>query len=191
MFVMKMLMHSCCGPCSTVCIERMKDKYDLSIFYYNPNIEPVEEYEKRKAYQKKVCDHFGIPYVDFDYDNGAWRKFVEGLENEKEGGARCTKCFYYRLKKTAEFAKENGFDIFTTTLTVSPYKNSIVINKVGAMLEEETGVKFLQESFKKMDGYKRSIELSKELGLYRQHYCGCLYACRFNTNKKEIGENVE
>lgn len=184
-----MLMHSCCGPCSTVCIERMKDKYDLSVFYYNPNIEPVEEYEKRKEHQKKVCDHFGIPYVDFDYDNGAWRKFVEGLENEKEGGARCTKCFYYRLKKTAEFAKENRFDIFTTTLTVSPYKNSIVINNVGAMLEEETGVKFLQESFKKMDGYKRSIELSKQLGLYRQHYCGCLYACRFNTNK--TGENVE
>ena len=181
----KLLLHSCCGPCSTVCIERMKDKYELSIFYYNPNIEPVSEYEKRKLNQKKVCDHFGIPYVDFDYDNGAWRKFVEGLENEKEGGARCTKCFRYRLEKTAKFALEHNFDAFSTTLSVSPYKNSQTIFEVGKALENEFGIKFLEENFKKQNGYLRSIELAKELGLYRQHYCGCLYACRFNQNKEE------
>lgn len=185
----KLLLHSCCGPCSTVCIERLKDLYDLEVYYYNPNIEPVEEYEKRKTYQKKVCDHFGIPYVDCDYDNGAWRKFVEGLENEREGGARCTKCFYYRLEKTARYAKEKGFDLFTTTLTVSPYKNSATIFEVGKQLENELGIEFLAESFKKHDGYLRSIQLSKELGLYRQHYCGCLYACRFNKQKEE--QNAE
>lgn len=189
-FMEKLLLHSCCGPCSTVCIERMKDKYDLTIFYYNPNIEPVEEYEKRKAYQKQVCDHYGIPYADFDYDNGAWRKFVEGLENEKEGGARCTKCFYYRLKKTAKFAKENGFDCFSTTLTVSPYKNSKTIFEVGKVLEKELEIKFLEENFKKQDGYLRSIELSKQLNLYRQHYCGCLYACRFNKQGEKFDQTI-
>jgi len=186
----KLLLHSCCGPCSTVCIERMKDKYNLTIFYYNPNIEPVEEYEKRKAYQKKVCDHYGIPYTDFDYDNGAWRKFVEGLENEKEGGARCTKCFYYRLKKTAAFAKEHHFDCFSTTLSVSPYKNSKTIFEVGKMLENEIGIQFLEENFKKQDGYLRSIELSKQLNLYRQHYCGCLYACRFNKKGEQFDTTI-
>jgi len=184
-----MLLHSCCGPCSTVCIERLKDKYDLTVFYYNPNIEPVSEYEKRKEHQKKVCEHFGITYVDFDYDNGAWRKFVEGLENEKEGGARCTKCFFYRLEKTAKYASENNFDIFTTTLSVSPYKNSATIIDVGQQLEKIYKIEFLPESFKKNDGYLRSIQLSKELGLYRQNYCGCLYACRFNKQNK--GEDVE
>ena len=157
----------------------------MTVFYYNPNIEPVEEYEKRKEHQKKVCEHFGIPCVDFDYDNGAWRKFVEGLENEKEGGARCTKCFYFRLEKTARFALEHNFDMFTTTLSVSPYKNSAVIISVGQQLEKDYGIAFLAESFKKQDGYLRSIQLSKELGLYRQNYCGCLYACRFREKKGE------
>lgn len=172
----KLLLHSCCGPCSTVCIERLKENFDLTVFYFNPNIEPREEYEKRKTEQKKVCDFFNIPFVDCDYDNEGWHKAVRGLEKEREGGARCEKCFAFRLEKTAQFAKENGFDLFSTTLTVSPYKKTEVVNFAGRCVSEATGVKFLEESFKKKDGYLRSVALAKELGLYRQHYCGCMFA---------------
>ncbi|MBP3431470.1 MAG: epoxyqueuosine reductase QueH [Clostridia bacterium] len=174
----KMLLHSCCGPCSTVVIERLKDDYDLTIFYCNPNIEPLEEYEKRKVEQQKVCSIMAVPFLDFDYDNAGWRKFVEGLENEKEGEARCTKCFQFRLLKTAEFAKKNGFEIFASTLSVSPHKNTNVINEVGNEISKKFEIEFLPESFKKKDGYLRSINLSKEFDLYRQNYCGCLFSKR-------------
>lgn len=174
----KLLLHSCCGPCSTVCIERLKSQYDVTVFYHNPNIEPFEEYEKRKEEQKKVCACFSVPFVDADYDNDGWRKFVEGLENEREGGARCTKCFAYRLKRTAEHAKNNGFDVFATTLSVSPHKNTMVINSVGEGISEEEQIEFLPESFKMKDGYLRSINLAKEMSLYRQNYCGCSFARR-------------
>lgn len=174
----KLLLHSCCGPCSTVVIERLKERYDVTVFYFNPNIEPFEEYEKRKEVQKKVCQFFGVDFIDFDYDNSGWTKFVEGLENEREGGARCTKCFFYRLERTAKFAKEHGYDLFATTLSVSPHKNSEVINAVGEEISKATEIAFLPESFKKKDGYLRSINLSKELELYRQNYCGCHFARR-------------
>lgn len=174
----KLLLHSCCGPCSTVCIERLKDDYDLTIFYFNPNIYPKEEYEKRKENQKKVCEFFGVPVIDGDYDEEKWLKFVSGLEEEKEGGARCEKCFRFRLQETAVKAKEQGFDKFGTTLTVSPHKSTLIINKVGKEIEKESGILFLEESFKKKDGYLRSINLSKELSLYRQNYCGCRYSIR-------------
>jgi len=174
----KLLLHSCCGPCSTVCIERLKDQFDLTIFYYNPNIEPKEEYEKRKEEQQKVCSFFNVPFVDFDYDNEKWLEFVAGLEKEKEGGARCEKCFCYRLNRTAIFAKENGFDIFGTTLSVSPHKNTNLINAVGDEISKKQRIEFLPESFKKKDGYLRSINLAKEMQLYRQNYCGCHFARR-------------
>ena len=157
-------------------IERLKDNFDVTIFYFNPNIEPKEEYEKRKREQQNVCKFFGVPFIDFDYDNQGWRKFVEGLENEKEGGARCEKCFLFRLDGTAKYAKENGFDIFATTLSVSPHKNSLVINNVGQIISKKYDIEFLPESFKKKDGYLRSINLSKGLNLYRQNYCGCSFA---------------
>ena len=176
----KLLLHSCCGPCSTVCIERLKGEYDVTVFYHNPNIEPFEEYEKRKEEQKKVCEFFCVPFIDADYDNADWLKFVEGLENEKEGGARCEKCFAYRLRRTALFAKEKGFDIFGTTLSVSPHKNTMIINQVGDKISQENEIDFLPESFKKKDGYLRSINLAKELDLYRQNYCGCHFARREN-----------
>lgn len=172
----KMLLHSCCGPCSTVVIERLKENFDVTVFYFNPNIEPLEEYEKRKVEQKKVCQHFDVPFVDADYDNEGWHNFVCGLENEKEGGARCEKCFVYRLNRTAQYAKENDYDIFASTLSVSPHKNTNILNRVGENLSAEFKIEFLPESFKKKDGYLRSINLSKELNLYRQNYCGCLYA---------------
>ncbi len=179
---MKMLLHSCCGPCSTVVIERLRERFDVTVFYYNPNIEPFEEYEKRKTEQKKVCEKFGVSFVDYDYENENWHKFVAGLEGEREGGARCEKCFYFRLIKTAEYAKEHGFNIFATTLSVSPHKNTEVINKVGKEIGEKLKIEFLPESFKKKDGYLRSIQLSKEFGLYRQNYCGCLFALNYDKN---------
>lgn len=169
----KMLLHSCCGPCSTVVVERLKENFDLTVFFFNPNIEPKEEYEKRKSEQQKVCNNFGIDFLDADYDNSGWRKFVAGYENEKEGGERCRKCFFYRLLRTASHAKQNGFDIFATTLSVSPHKSTIVINEVATQISKEQTIEFLAESFKKKDGYLRSINLSKDLGLYRQNYCGC------------------
>lgn len=170
------LMHSCCGPCSTACIERLKDYFDITVLYYNPNIEPVEEYNKRKETQKSVLRRLNIKYMDCDYDNETFRLLTKELKGEPEGGKRCTVCFSLRLKETAKRAKENGFDYFTTTLTVSPHKNSELINKLGIDIGEKVGVKFLVADFKKRKGYKKSIELSKEFDLYRQNYCGCLYS---------------
>lgn len=174
----KLLLHSCCGPCSTVVIERLMQNFDVTVFYFNPNIFPREEYEKRKTEQKKVCKNFNVPFIDGDYDEEAWLRFVKGFENEKEGGARCVKCFEYRLQATASLAKEQNFDVFATTLSVSPHKNTEIINTVGKSLEEKFEIEFLQESFKKKDGYLRSINLSKEMGLYRQNYCGCRFSIR-------------
>lgn len=180
----KMLLHSCCGPCSTVVIERLKDLYDLTVFYFNPNIQPQEEYEKRKQNQQKVCKAFGVPFVDHDYCPEKWLRFVAGLENQPEGGARCEKCFFFRLERTAQYAKAHGYDIFCTTLSVSPHKNTAVINAVGQQISSEVGIPFLAESFKKKDGYLRSIALAKQLDLYRQNYCGCLFARQMQENFK-------
>lgn len=178
-----LLMHSCCGPCSTACIERLKDYFDITVLYYNPNIEPLEEYNKRKETQKSVLRRLNIKYMDSDYDNETFRLLTKELKDEPEGGKRCTVCFSLRLKETAKRAKENDFDYFTTTLTVSPHKNSELINKLGIEIGEYVGVKFLVADFKKREGYKRSIELSKEFDLYRQNYCGCLYSK--NDNEEE------
>jgi len=170
----KLLMHSCCAPCSSYCITYLKDYFDITILYYNPNIEPFEEYYKRKEEQKRLCEILGVDIMDCDYDNESFRKMVIGLENEKEGGFRCFKCYELRLRKTAELAK--NFDYFTTTLTVSPYKNSNKINEIGLKLESEYGIKYLVSDFKKKEGYKKSIELSKKYNLYRQNFCGCVYS---------------
>ena len=170
------LLHTCCGPCSSACIERLSNYLDVTVYYYNPNVEPYEEYLKRKETQIKLLEELNIPYIDADYDNDYYRAQVKGLESEKEGGARCPVCFKIRLKRTAEVAKEKGFDYFCTSLTVSPHKNSDIINKIGHVIGEDIGIKFLYSDFKKREGYKRSIELSKEYDLYRQDYCGCLFA---------------
>ena len=170
------LLHTCCGPCSSACIERLRKYLDVTVYFYNPNVEPYEEYLKRKETQIKLLKDLDIPYIDADYDNDYYRSSVKGLESEREGGARCPVCFKIRLKKTAEVAKENNFDYFCTSLTVSPHKNSDIINKIGHAIGESIGIKFLYSDFKKREGYKRSIELSKEYELYRQDYCGCLFA---------------
>ena len=172
----KLLLHSCCGPCSSSVIERLKDDFDITVLYYNPNIEPFEEYEKRKNEQMRLLDIYHIKHMDIDYLNEEYRSKVIGHENDKENGPRCHLCYELRLEKTAKLAKENGFDYFCTTLTVSPYKSSQVINEIGLKLEEKYHIDYLVSDFKKEEGYKRSIELSKEYNLYRQDYCGCLYS---------------
>lgn len=177
----KMLLHSCCGPCSSAVIMTLKNDYDITVFYYNPNIYPEEEYLHRKSEQIKLIESVNkegenIKFLDCEYDPENYEKYVCGLENEKEGGARCTKCFELRLSKTAKVAKENGFDIFATTLTVSPHKNAPLINEIGTRISNEIKVPYLVSDFKKKDGYKRSIELSKKYDLYRQKYCGCKYS---------------
>ena len=171
-----LLLHSCCAPCSSYVISYLKDYFDITILYYNPNIEPFEEYEKRKKEQIKLCNEFGIKVMDCDYDNDLFHEVVCGLENEIEGGPRCFKCYLLRLKKTASLAKE--YDYFGTTLTVSPFKNSKKLNEIGLNLEKEYQVKYLVSDFKKNDGYKKSIELSKKYDLYRQDFCGCIYSIR-------------
>lgn len=174
----KLLLHSCCGPCSTTVLSFLKDYFDITVLYYNPNIEPLAEYEKRKSEQIRFINELNDPYVKFrdcDYDNVSFKNTTVGLEKEKEGGARCSVCFKLRLEKTAQLAKDENFDYFGTTLTVSPYKNSRIINEIGAFLEQAYGVQYLYSDFKKNDGYKKSIELSHKYNLYRQNYCGCLY----------------
>ena len=171
----KLLLHCCCGPCSTAVIEKLKGDYDITLFYYNPNIEPYEELEKRAQELKKVAIYYNVPLI---IDNSVidFSNIAKGMENQKEGGTRCELCFNIRLSKTAEYAKNKGFDIFCTTLTVSPHKNAELINKVGKNISDKVGIEFLQENFKKQNGYLKSIELSKKLNLYRQNYCGCKFS---------------
>ena len=173
----KLLLHSCCGPCSTAVLSFLVPYFNITVLYYNPNIEPIEEYLKRKNEQIRFINEYQrkeIEFLDCDYDNTTFRNKVKGLEKEKEGGARCPVCYKLRLDYTARKAKELGYDYFGTTLTVSPYKHSKTINEIGATLEKVYGINFLYSDFKKKDGYKKSIEMSKEYNLYRQEYCGCL-----------------
>lgn len=177
----KILLHSCCGPCSTSVIERLIYDYDITVLFYNPNITDEEEYKKREETQGTFIDKFNlnpdriskIEYKGYGYDPKPFLEGVAGLENEPEGGSRCNICFRIRLEKTAHEAMLGGYDYFTTTLSVSPHKNHEVISKLGNDLSMRCSLSFLPIDFKKKNGYARSIELSKKYGLYRQNYCGC------------------
>lgn len=175
----KLLLHSCCGPCSSYVISFLIDYFDVTVVYYNPCIEPEEEYLKRKREQIKLINNFKskykINFMESDYDNLDYTKLIKGHELIKEGGSRCSICFRQRLSKVFKLAQDNHFDYFSTTLTVSPHKNAKLINAIGLSLESDK-TKFLVGDFKKNDGYKKSIELSKEYDLYRQDYCGCIYS---------------
>jgi len=175
-----LLLHCCCAPCSSHCITYLMDHFDITVYYYNPNTEPLEEYEKRKKELIKLCQILDIKYIDGDYENKKYRELIKGMELEPEGGIRCTECFKMRLGKTCELANQENFEYFGTTLTVSPHKNSSLINQIG--LDLESNSKFLVSDFKKKEGYKKSIELSKKYDLYRQDYCGCLMSKQKNAD---------
>lgn len=173
----RLLLQSCCGPCSTYVLSYLTQYFDITLLYYNPNIQPREEYDLRLANQRKVLAAMPeVHIMECGYDGEAYNEAVRGLEAEPEGGARCTVCFALRLEETARRAAEGKFDYFCTTLTVSPHKDAQRINAIGRALGERYGVQWLPSDFKKREGYKESIRLSQELGLYRQDYCGCLYS---------------
>ncbi|MBU2590440.1 MAG: epoxyqueuosine reductase QueH [Nitrospinota bacterium] len=174
----KMLLHICCAPCSTSVIERLRGEYDITLFFYNPNVEPLEEYQERLEETRRFAAEIGVEMIEAEYDNVAWCEAVKGYEDEPEKGKRCPICFDIRLKKTAEYAAQNGFDLFTTTLSVSSHKDHLVINQIGQEAGEELGVKFYQANFKKGEGFKRSLDLSKVHCLRRQNYCGCIFSKR-------------
>ncbi|MGN1328386.1 MAG: epoxyqueuosine reductase QueH [Eubacterium sp.] len=184
-----LFLHSCCAPCSSYTIEYLSKYFKITVFYYNPNISPKEEYEKRKAEQIRLINSMKtenkVDFLDCDYDYADFERIAKGYENCKEGGERCFRCYELRLRKTAEEAKKNGYDYFCTTLSISPLKNSQKINEIGFSLENEIGVKWLPSDFKKKEGYKRSIELSKKYNLYRQNFCGCIYSKTMMENKNE------
>ena len=183
----KILLHSCCAPCSSAVIMSLINHFEITILYYNPNISPIEEYNKRKEEQitliKELSKIKKINMIDCDYDNDIYEQKIKGYESCPERGERCTICFNLRLEKTAQIAKELGFDYFCTTLTVSPYKNANIINEIGKKLEEKYKIRWLYSDFKKNDGYKKSIELSKKYNLYRQNYCGCIYSKNKNVTE--------
>ena len=178
----KLLLHSCCGPCSSYVISYLSNYFDITILYYNPNIFPQEEYLKRKEEQIKVINELNrdlntnVTIIDCDYDNNIYNSKIKGLENEPERGSRCRICYQIRMEKTVKIAKDNHYDYFCTTLSVSPYKNATWINEIGEKLSSKYNIKWLYSDFKKKDGYKKSIELSKKYNLYRQDYCGCIYS---------------
>ncbi len=178
----RLLLHSCCGPCSSYVLEYLTKFFDVTVFFENSNIYPQEEFDKRLMTQREVTEKLKTPtevgLVASEYNHDGFLEAVEGFEDAHEGGVRCTECFRFRLLKTAEYAKKNNFDCFTTTLSVSPHKNAEILNSLGKEIGEKFGIKFLTADFKKREGYKRSIELSRELGLYRQEYCGCEFSIR-------------
>lgn len=175
----RLLLHSCCAPCSSACLERLKEKFQVTVLYYNPNIDDKEEYQKRKAEQIRLLEQTGwADFIDCDHDKQAFEEMAKGMENEPERGARCYRCYALRLEKTARVAKENGFLWFCTTLSLSPYKNADWLNEIGQKVGGRYELNYLVSDFKKKGGYHRSIELSNEYGLYRQDFCGCRFSKR-------------
>lgn len=180
-----LLLHACCAPCSSYVLEYLTKYFKITILYYNPNITDSLEYYKRLNELKRFIDSIDylnpVDIMDCDYNPNEYFNEIEGLEEELEGGKRCFKCYHLRMDKTAELASLNNYDYFTTTLSISPYKNSKWINEIGEQLEKKYNIKYLYADFKKRNGYKRSIELSNIYKLYRQDYCGCIYSMRKNT----------
>ena len=177
-----LLLHSCCAPCSSYVLEYLSSYFKITVLYYNPNIYPENEYSKRIIEQQTLIGEmdtkYPVQFIAGGYDKGKFYEMAKGLEKVKEGGVRCFKCYELRLRETAEIAKEGGYDYFTTTLSISPLKNAAKLNEIGLKLAKEYGVSYLTSDFKKKNGYKRSVELSAQYGLYRQDYCGCEFSMR-------------
>jgi len=176
----RLLLHSCCAPCSSVPVEMLCEFFEVTVLYYNPNIYPESEYHKRSREQERFCrEYFGDKKTDFvalEYDGDEFKKIADGLENEPELGKRCTQCYRLRLEKSAQYAAQNGFEYFTTTLSISPMKDAHRLNEIGSELGKAYNVSYLYSDFKKKEGYKRSCEISERFGMYRQDYCGCVYS---------------
>jgi len=181
----KLLLHVCCIGCGAYVLELLKSEYDITLYFYNPNVEPRAEYDKRLQEAAKVAAQFGVKLVEEEYDNDHWHELVIGHEQDLERGERCRICYRARLEKTARYAQANKFNFFTTTLTISPHKDAEAINKIGLELGEKYGVAFLARDFKKQDGFKKTCALSHELNLYRQEYCGCGYSLRDMLARKK------
>ena len=181
----RLLLHACCGPCSSYVIEYLSKYFDITIYYYNPNIYPKEEYERRLEELKKFISVFNdkVNVIEELYNEEDYNNSVSGLEHLGEKSIRCYECYKFRMDKAALYAKENDYDYFTTTLSISPHKNSKWINEIGELLQNKYNIKYLYSDFKKKEGYKRSLELSKKYNLYRQDYCGCKY-----SKKERLGE---
>ena len=186
--VPRLLLHSCCAPCSSYVLEYLSNYFEITVFYYNPNIFPENEYTKRILEQQMLIKNMNTKYeVSFlagAYDREKFYELAKGLEHLKEGGERCFRCYNLRLEEAARIAQDGEFDFFTTTLSISPMKNAEKLNEIGMKLGVKYGVDYLQSDFKKKNGYKRSIELSKQFGLYRQDYCGCEYSYRDREKEK-------
>lgn len=184
-----LLLHSCCAPCSSYVLEYLSNYFAITIYYYNSNISPSEEFNKRALEQIRLINalktKYPVKYIIAHYDNQEFENEIKGLETEKEGGSRCFKCYRLRLENTCKYAKAHHFDYFTTTLSISPYKNSDKINEIGISLEQDYHINYLCADFKKKEGYKRSIELSRKYNLYRQNYCGCIYSKRSQVKVSE------
>ena len=182
-----LLLHSCCAPCSSYVLEYLSNYFGITVFYYNPNIYPDEEYEMRVREQQRFIRAFPakhpIDFIEGAYDKERFYEMARGLEAVPEGGQRCFQCYELRLREAGELAKAQGFDYFTTTLSISPMKNAEKLNEIGLRLAEELGVAYLCSDFKKRNGYKRSTELSREYGMYRQDYCGCVYSYHERHNQ--------
>ncbi len=179
--VPSLFLHSCCAPCSSYCIEYLSQYFGITVFYYNPNIYPDEEYYHRVKEQQEFIKKFPtkhpVSFIEGDFEKERfYREVAAGLENEPERGRRCVKCFDLRLRETAKRAKAEGFDYFCTTLTISPMKDAVLLNELGAKIGDEEGIPFLPSDFKKKNGYLRSCEISKEYNMYRQDYCGCEFS---------------
>lgn len=187
----RLLLHACCAPCSSYCIEYLSRYFDVTLFFYNPNITVKNEYEKRAGELRHLTEVMPlsskVQIAEGKYEPQKFFEISKGLENIAEGGERCFKCYELRLRETAEAAKEQRFDYFSTTLSISPLKNAGKLNEIGGRLSEEYGVNYLFSDFKKNNGYKRSIELSKEYNLYRQNYCGCVYSKKQREAESKTG----
>lgn len=188
----KLLLHSCCAPCSSYVLEFLMQHFEITVFYYNPNIYPPEEYSLRAEEQKRFTEAFTdgkIKVVTMPHDDSSFYAAVKGLEQECEGGARCEACFKLRFEKTAQYAKKYEFDYFTTTLSISPHKSSATLNRIGSEVAQKIGVPYLFSDFKKNGGYLRSCQISKEFEIYRQDYCGCIFS-KLESEKRKKEKNI-
>lgn len=187
--VPRLFLHSCCAPCSSYVLEYLSEYFSITVFYYNPNIYPDEEYWKRVQEQKEFIARFPashpIEFMEGRFEKEKFYQMARGLEEVPEGGERCFKCYELRLREAAEYARQLHMDYFTTTLSISPMKNAEKLNEIGKKLEKEYGVTYLVSDFKKRNGYKRSVELSKEYGMYRQDYCGCVFSMRERESQRK------